>query len=63
MHEGLAKLSDISFYIDVEDSIKNEWKILRDSKKRGYTIDQIVKAIENRKIDEKTIHKTTEAGV
>lgn len=57
MYEGLAKLSDISFYIDVEDSIKNEWKILRDSKKRGYTIDQIVKAIENRKIDEKQFIK------
>ena len=40
---------DISFYIEVEKSLKNEWKISRDTRKRGYSIDQIVKAIESRK--------------
>lgn len=53
MYGNLADLSDISFYIDVEKSLKNEWKISRDSKKRGYSIDQIVRAIENRKDDER----------
>ena len=59
VYEGLhamcgqtAKLADISFYIDVEPSLKNEWKISRDSRKRGYSIDEIVKTIENRKEDE-----------
>lgn len=59
VYEGLhtmcgqtAGLADISFYIDVESSLKNEWKISRDSRKRGYTIDEIVKTIENRKEDE-----------
>jgi len=52
MHEDLAKLADISFYIDVEDSIKNQWKILRDSRKRGYEIHEITKTIQDRKADE-----------
>ena len=52
MYGRLSELSDISFYIDVEPALKNEWKISRDSRKRGYTIDQIVKTIENRKEDE-----------
>jgi len=52
MYGPLANLADISFYIDVEPSLKNEWKISRDSKKRGYSIHQIVKTIENRKKDE-----------
>ncbi len=54
MYGELSELSDISFYIDVDKPLKNKWKIARDSKKRGYSIDQIVKAIENRKQDEKS---------
>jgi uridine kinase/ribulose-5-phosphate 4-epimerase/fuculose-1-phosphate aldolase len=53
MYGDLSSLADISFYIDVEPSLKNEWKISRDSRKRGYSIDQIVKTIENRKEDER----------
>lgn len=52
MYGPLQEISDLSFYLDVDNELKNEWKISRDSKKRGYTIDQIVKAIENRKADE-----------
>ena len=52
MYGKSSELVDISFYIEVEKSLKNEWKISRDSKKRGYTIDEIVKSIENRKPDE-----------
>jgi len=52
MYENLAELSDISFFIDVDPALKNEWKISRDSRKRGYTIEEIVKTIENRKADE-----------
>ncbi len=53
MHGELANIADISFYIEVEKSLKNEWKISRDTRKRGYSIDQIVKTIESRKEDEK----------
>ena len=52
MYGPLQEISDLSFYLDVDNELKNEWKISRDSKKRGYAIDQIIKAIENRKIDE-----------
>ena len=52
MQGKLSEISDISFYIDVEKTLKNEWKIYRDSNKRGYSIDKIVKTIENRKKDE-----------
>ena len=38
MHGDLSQLADISFYIDVEPSLKNEWKISRDPTKRGYSI-------------------------
>lgn len=57
MHGPLKEISDLSFYLDVDNELKNEWKISRDSKKRGYTIDQIVKAIENRKADEEQFIK------
>lgn len=57
MYGPLQEISDLSFYLDVDSELKNEWKISRDSKKRGYTIDQIVKAIENRKIDEEKFIK------
>ena len=53
MHGDLSKLADVSFYIEVEDSIKKEWKILRDSKKRGYSVEQIIEVIDRRKQDEK----------
>lgn len=53
MYGTLSSLSDVSFYIDVEDVLKREWKILRDSKKRGYSIDEVIKVIDRRKVDEK----------
>ena len=53
MHDSLVELIDLSFYIEVDKPLKNEWKISRDIKKRGYSIDQIIKTIENRKKDER----------
>lgn len=52
MYGNLSDLSDISIYINVESSIKNRWKIKRDSAKRGYPIYKIVKDIDRRKDDE-----------
>jgi len=53
MHDSLSNLSDISFYIEVEDAVKREWKILRDSRKRGYSIEQVVEVMDRRREDEK----------
>ena len=53
MYGEISKQADVSFYIEVEPSLKNEWKVSRDSRKRGYTIEEIVKTIESRKQAEK----------
>ena len=53
MYGKMSELPDISFYIEVDKSLKNQWKIQRDTKKRGYSIEQAVKAIERRKKDER----------
>jgi uridine kinase len=42
---------DLKIYLDITDSIKIPWKIKRDISKRGYTIDKILKQIEDRKED------------
>lgn len=42
---------DLKIFIDAADSVKIPWKINRDTKKRGYTIEKIVKQIEDRKED------------
>lgn len=42
---------DLKIYLDIADSIKIPWKIKRDISKRGYTIDKILKQIEDRKED------------
>ena len=35
--ERIRNLLDVSIYIDASDSIKEEWKIERDIKRRGYS--------------------------
>lgn len=42
---------DLKIYIDATDSVKIPWKIKRDTKKRGYTIEKILKQINDRKQD------------
>jgi uridine kinase len=42
---------DLKIFIDATDSVKIPWKIKRDTKKRGYTIDKILKQINDRKSD------------
>ena len=49
----LRKNIDLKIYIDTEESIRRHWKILRDTKKRGYSIQKIIEQIENRMEDAK----------
>jgi len=42
---------DLKIFIDTEDSIRIPWKIKRDIAKRGYTIERILKQIQDRKPD------------
>jgi uridine kinase len=42
---------NIKIYVDTDDNLRIPWKIKRDISKRGYTVDQIVYQINNRKSD------------
>lgn len=53
----LRKTIDIKIFIDTDEKLRQHWKILRDTKYRGYSLDKIMAQIESRKIDsEKYIH-------
>ena len=47
----LNKLSDCKIYIEPDYDLKTKWKIQRDNIERGYTIEQSLKSIEDRKED------------
>ena len=49
----LRKNIDFKIYIDTEESIRRHWKIIRDTKNRGYSIQKIMEQIENRMQDAK----------
>ena len=49
----LRKNIDLKIYIDTEESIRRHWKIIRDTKKRGYSIQKIMEQIDNRMEDAK----------
>lgn len=49
---NILSLSDISIFVDTDQSLKTEWKIRRDTKKRGYTQSQVVETMMRRKKDE-----------
>ncbi|MCT7602495.1 hypothetical protein [Aliarcobacter butzleri] len=47
----LRKNIDLKIYIDTDENLRRHWKILRDTKKRGYSIEKILKQIESRMED------------
>jgi len=49
----LRKNIDLKIYIDTEESIRRHWKIIRDTNKRGYSIQKIMEQIESRIEDAK----------
>ena len=42
---------DISFFIQPDEDLRKEWKISRDTKKRGYTKEKILKQLKDREQD------------
>ena len=42
---------DFKIYIDTDESLRRHWKILRDTKKRGYSTQKILEQIEARMVD------------
>ena len=51
-HDATTKISDILIFVDTDDALKTEWKIKRDTKKRGYTEAQVMNTMLRRKRDE-----------
>ena len=47
----LNQLSDCKIYIEPDHQLKCAWKIQRDQKERGYSVEQTMKNIESRKAD------------
>lgn len=61
IYEGLHALYDtrirnlcnLKIFVDTEENLKKEWKISRDVKKRGYSIEKVLETIKLRENDEK----------
>jgi phosphoribulokinase len=52
LHTELAReCFDITVYLDPAEELRREWKIKRDSAKRGYTREQVLKELEHREED------------
>lgn len=49
----LRKNIDLKIYIDTDENLRRHWKILRDTKKRGYSVEKIVQQIDSRMDDAK----------
>jgi uridine kinase len=47
----LRKNVDFKIYIDTDESLRRHWKIIRDTKKRGYSTEKILEQIESRMED------------
>lgn len=47
----LRHLAHVRIYLDPEDALQHQWKIIRDSTSRGYTVDQVRQQIADRRRD------------
>jgi len=48
---GKHELFDLKIYMDTDDNLKKKWKIIRDVKERGYTVEKVLESIEKRSAD------------
>lgn len=46
-------ITDIKIFVDTDEKLKTNWKIKRDTQRRGYTVQQVLDAIKQREPDEK----------
>jgi phosphoribulokinase len=47
----LRSLAHVRIYLDPEDALQQQWKIIRDSTSRGYTVDEVRQQIADRRRD------------
>lgn len=52
-HEPTFRMADLRIFVDTDESLKTEWKVKRDTKKRGYTESEVMDTIRRRREDEK----------
>ena len=44
----LRKMIDLKIYLDTDERLRRHWKIIRDTQKRGYSVEKIIEQIEAR---------------
>jgi len=49
------KYTDLKLFIDTDDTLRTHWKIIRDTEKRGYKYNEVLKAIDRRRVDAELI--------
>lgn len=42
---------DVKIYLEPEEDLRRTWKVQRDTAKRGYTVEEVLKSLEKRKFD------------
>lgn len=47
----MRKIIDLKIYLDTDENLRRHWKIIRDTKKRGYSVQKILEQIEVRMED------------
>jgi len=50
--DAVLSMADLCIFVDTENDLKTEWKIKRDTKKRGYTQSQVLETMTRRRKDE-----------
>lgn len=51
-HEPTTRYASVKIFVDTDEALKTEWKLKRDTKKRGYTESQVLETMRRRKKDE-----------
>jgi len=51
-HNPTVQISDLNIYVDTDEDLKVEWKVKRDTTKRGHTKAEVLETIKRRKDDE-----------
>lgn len=51
-NDDTNQMADLLIFVDTDEMLKTEWKVKRDTKKRGYTEAQVIDTMRRRKVDE-----------
>ena len=50
--DNFSDMTDISIFVETSEDLKRQWKISRDTQKRGYTTSQVENVLKRRELDE-----------